>query len=213
MSGTHFIMKTSKFLLISTTVVTLSQGPRKVIQHISRDLYFLYPKFQHQWFWLQKQKSGLQKQTENRKTRSRNNWKWTDACIILSIYHLILHTTLYYIPHCYITFTTFKSLLDYKKSMIVIHQLIWTHHPAINTASSCNTNHTIKWSPIKSEYGQKRNSISHPKCLSHQCSTSTFHGTCLNAHFEEIRSSNTHNSFMITEFLPVWSMILSIWKE
>ena len=43
-----------------------------------------------------------------------------------------------------------------------------------------------------------------------QCSTSTFHATCPNAHIEEIRKSNTHNSFMITELLPIRSMILPI---
>ena len=38
-----------------------------------------------------------------------------------------------------------------------------------------------------------------------------FHGLGPNAHFEEIRTSNTHNSFMVTEFLPLWSMILPVW--
>ena len=44
-----------------------------------------------------------------------------------------------------------------------------------------------------------------------QCSTSTFHGTCPNANFEEIQTSNTHKSIMITEYLPVRSFILPIW--
>ena len=38
MSGSHFILQTSKFVLIDTTTVTLGQGCGKVIQYISPDL-------------------------------------------------------------------------------------------------------------------------------------------------------------------------------
>ena len=44
MSDSHFIMQTSKFLLIDATAVTLGQGHGKVIQYISPDLYILCPK-------------------------------------------------------------------------------------------------------------------------------------------------------------------------
>ena len=37
MSGSHFILQTSKFLLIDATVMTLGQGHRKVIQYIFPD--------------------------------------------------------------------------------------------------------------------------------------------------------------------------------
>ena len=42
MSGSHFIVQTSKFLLINATAVTLGQGHGKVIQHISLDTYILW---------------------------------------------------------------------------------------------------------------------------------------------------------------------------
>ena len=43
MTGSHFIMQTSKFF--NATAVTLGQGHGKVIQYISPDLYFLCPKY------------------------------------------------------------------------------------------------------------------------------------------------------------------------
>ena len=43
MSGSHFIAQTSKFLLIDTTAVTLSQGHRNVIQYVSPDSYIFVP--------------------------------------------------------------------------------------------------------------------------------------------------------------------------
>ena len=45
MAGSHFIVQTSKFLLINVTVVTLVQGHGKVIQYISLDSYFPCPKY------------------------------------------------------------------------------------------------------------------------------------------------------------------------
>ena len=45
MSGSHFIVQTSKFMLIDTTAVTLSQGHGKVIQYISPDPYILCAKY------------------------------------------------------------------------------------------------------------------------------------------------------------------------
>ena len=45
MSGGHFIVQTSKVLLIDVTAVTLGQGHGKVIQYISPDLYILCPKY------------------------------------------------------------------------------------------------------------------------------------------------------------------------
>ena len=47
-SGSHFIMQTSKFLLIDATAATLGQGHQKVIQYISLDLYILCAKYL--WF-------------------------------------------------------------------------------------------------------------------------------------------------------------------
>ena len=41
MSGSHFIVQTSKFLLINATAVTLGQGHGKVIQYISPEPYIL----------------------------------------------------------------------------------------------------------------------------------------------------------------------------
>ena len=41
MSGSHFIMQKSKFLLIDATAVTLGQGHGKVILYILPDLYIL----------------------------------------------------------------------------------------------------------------------------------------------------------------------------
>ena len=41
MSGSHFIMQTSKFLLIDASAVTLGQGHRMVIEYISPDPYIL----------------------------------------------------------------------------------------------------------------------------------------------------------------------------
>ena len=46
MSGSHFIVQTSKFLLIDATAVTLGQGHGKVIQYISPDPYILCAKYQ-----------------------------------------------------------------------------------------------------------------------------------------------------------------------
>ena len=43
MGGSHFIMQTSKFLLIDATAVTLDQGHGKVIQYIFPDLYIPFP--------------------------------------------------------------------------------------------------------------------------------------------------------------------------
>ena len=45
LSGSYFILQTSKFLFINVTVVTLGQGHQKVIQYIFTDLYFLFPKY------------------------------------------------------------------------------------------------------------------------------------------------------------------------
>ena len=45
MSGSYFIVQTSKFLLINTTAVTLGQGHGKVIQYISPDPYILCAKY------------------------------------------------------------------------------------------------------------------------------------------------------------------------
>ena len=45
MSGSHFIVQTSKFLLIDATAVTLGQGHGKVIQYISPDPYILCAKY------------------------------------------------------------------------------------------------------------------------------------------------------------------------
>ena len=44
MSGSYFIVQTSKFVLINATAVTLGQGHRKVIQYISPNLYILCSK-------------------------------------------------------------------------------------------------------------------------------------------------------------------------
>ena len=44
-SGSHFIMQTSKFLLIDATAVTLGQGHGKVIEYISLDPYILCAKY------------------------------------------------------------------------------------------------------------------------------------------------------------------------
>ena len=46
MSAFHLIVQTSKFLLIDATAVTLGQGHRKVIQHISPEPYTLCAKYQ-----------------------------------------------------------------------------------------------------------------------------------------------------------------------
>ena len=45
MSGSYFIVQTSKFLLIDATSVTLGQGHGKVIQYISPDPYILGAKY------------------------------------------------------------------------------------------------------------------------------------------------------------------------
>ena len=45
MSGSDFIVHTSKFVFINATAVTLGEGNRNVIQYIVPDLYFLWPKF------------------------------------------------------------------------------------------------------------------------------------------------------------------------
>ena len=47
-SGSHFIVQTSKFLLIDAPAVTLGQGRQKVIQYISPDSYILCAKYL--WF-------------------------------------------------------------------------------------------------------------------------------------------------------------------
>ena len=44
-SGSHFIMQTSKFLLIDATAVTLGQGDGGVSQYISTDPYILCAKY------------------------------------------------------------------------------------------------------------------------------------------------------------------------
>ena len=41
MSGSHFIVQTSKLVLMDATAMTLGQGHRKVIQYISPDPYIL----------------------------------------------------------------------------------------------------------------------------------------------------------------------------
>ena len=46
MSDFHFIVQTSKFLVMDTTAVTLGQGHGKVIQYISPDPYILCAKYQ-----------------------------------------------------------------------------------------------------------------------------------------------------------------------
>ena len=43
MSGSRFILQTSKFLFINATAVTLGQGERKVIQYISQTYTFFVP--------------------------------------------------------------------------------------------------------------------------------------------------------------------------
>ena len=45
LSGSHFILQTSKFVFINVTAVILGQGHPKVIQYIFPDLYFLCPKY------------------------------------------------------------------------------------------------------------------------------------------------------------------------
>ena len=45
LSGSHFILQTSKFLFINVTAATLGQGHQKFIQYIFPDLYFLCPKY------------------------------------------------------------------------------------------------------------------------------------------------------------------------
>ena len=45
LSGSLFILQTSKFLFINITAVTLGQGHKKVIQYILPDLYFRCPKY------------------------------------------------------------------------------------------------------------------------------------------------------------------------
>ena len=45
LSGSHFIVQTSKFLFINVTAVTLGQGHPKVTQYIFPDPYFLCPKY------------------------------------------------------------------------------------------------------------------------------------------------------------------------
>ena len=43
LSGSHFIMQTSKFVLMNVKAVTLGQGHPKVIQYILPDPYFFCP--------------------------------------------------------------------------------------------------------------------------------------------------------------------------
>ena len=45
MSGSHFIVQTSKFLVIDATALTLGQGHGKVIQYNSPDPYILCAKY------------------------------------------------------------------------------------------------------------------------------------------------------------------------
>ena len=45
MSGSYFIVQTSKLSLIDTTAMTLDQGHGQVTQYISPDLYILCPKY------------------------------------------------------------------------------------------------------------------------------------------------------------------------
>ena len=45
MSGSHFIVQTSKFLLIDATALTLVRGHGMVIQYISPYAYILCPKY------------------------------------------------------------------------------------------------------------------------------------------------------------------------
>ena len=45
MSGSHFSMQTSKFLLINVTAVTMGQGHKKIISYISLYPYILCPKY------------------------------------------------------------------------------------------------------------------------------------------------------------------------
>ena len=45
MSGSYFIVQTSKFFLINASAVTLGQGHGKVIQYILPDQYILCPKY------------------------------------------------------------------------------------------------------------------------------------------------------------------------
>ena len=45
MSSSHFIVQTSKFLLIDATAMTLGQGHGKAIQYISAGLYILCAKY------------------------------------------------------------------------------------------------------------------------------------------------------------------------
>ena len=45
MSGSHFIVQTSNFMLINATAVTLGESHGKVIQYISPDPYILCAKY------------------------------------------------------------------------------------------------------------------------------------------------------------------------
>ena len=45
MSGSHFIVQTSTFVLMDATAGTLCQGHQKVIQYISPDPYIVCPKY------------------------------------------------------------------------------------------------------------------------------------------------------------------------
>ena len=45
LSGSHFILQTSKFLFINATAMTLGQGHIKVIQYILPDLYLRCPQY------------------------------------------------------------------------------------------------------------------------------------------------------------------------
>ena len=45
MSGSHFIVETSNFLLIEAAAVTLGQSQENVIQYMSPNLYILCPKY------------------------------------------------------------------------------------------------------------------------------------------------------------------------
>ena len=64
MSGSHFIVQRSKFLLIDAATVTLGQGHGKVIQYILPDLYIFCPQYRETW----RERRTRRKRTENIKS-------------------------------------------------------------------------------------------------------------------------------------------------
>ena len=73
MSGSHFIARTSKFLLIDATAVTLGQGQGKVIQYISPDPYILCAKYQRfRRFWREGEKFLRTRTRQTRRKRTEN---------------------------------------------------------------------------------------------------------------------------------------------